>query len=80
MSTEDVLVRQVFNSDRTHRLSIYQRPDGFFLYRDDIYAEFEEVPPFFWDGYPPSGLFKTAFEAERDARSAVEWLRKSVAI
>jgi hypothetical protein len=73
---EDVLVKQIGNTDGTCRLSIYRRPDGLFLYRDDIYAEFEEVPPFFWDGYPPSGLFASAEAAERDARAAVDWLRQ----
>ena len=76
---QDTLVRQIFSSDRTRRLSIYQRPDRLFYYRDDIYAEYEEVEPLFSDGYPPSGLFATAFEAEREARSAVGWLRMKVA-
>ena len=70
------VVKQINRADKRTRLTIVLRPDGNFFYREDTFEEWDDAPPFWLDGHPPSGIFGTAEEADRDARSSLAWLRE----
>jgi hypothetical protein len=72
----DIIAKQIVSGDARFRLTVCQRPDGLFFYRHDWLAGWEGASAEWQDGYPPSGLFGTALEAETEARSTIAWLRE----
>jgi len=72
---QDAVVKQIVSADKQFRLSICQRDDGLFFYRHDWFANWDDAPPAWQDGHPPSGIFASVAEAEAEARSTIAWLR-----
>ena len=70
-------VQQITSPNGKRRLTICRRDDGLFFYREDWFAEWDDAPHAWQDGYPLSGLFACAAEAEAEARVAIYWLRQS---
>jgi hypothetical protein len=71
------IVKRVERADGRRALLIIARRDGLFCYREDRILEDEETFPYWIGGYPESGLFPSAVDAEQDARQSLEWLRNS---
>lgn len=71
------VVKVLENGDGKARLNILERRDGLFEFRS--YVEVTDDRPYFsgayWSPRLRSGLFLSAEEAERDARSQVPWLQ-----
>ncbi len=71
----DIVVKRIVRGDGRFRISVCQRHDGLFFYRQDRFTEWDDAPHAWMDGYPPSGIFSTADEAEAEARATISWLR-----
>ncbi len=71
----DSIVRQIVRDDGLFRLTVCQRLDGLFFYREDWLGQWDDAPWTWMDGHPPSGIFATSTEAEADARASISWLR-----
>jgi hypothetical protein len=71
------VVEQITSPNGKRRFTVYRREDGLFFYREAWYAEWDDAPHAWLDGYPPSGLFASAADADADARSTIHWLRQS---
>lgn len=69
-------VKQIPSRDGKRRLAILRRDDGLFYYREDWFAEWDDAPHAWQDGYPLSGLFASCAEAETEARATTAWLRQ----
>ena len=71
----DSIVRQIVRDDGLFRLTVCQRLDALFFYREDWLGQWDDAPWTWMDGHPPSGIFATSTEAEADARASISWLR-----
>jgi hypothetical protein len=69
---EFTLLKRIEGANGTRALNIIARDDGFYVYREDRIYEDEEVYPYWIEGYPLSGLFVSAEEAEKDARRSID--------
>ena len=69
------IVKQITRTDGKRRLTVCLRDDDLFFYQEDWFSEWDDVPNDWRDGYPISGLFASAAEAEAEARATISWLR-----
>ncbi len=67
---------QITSPNGKRRLTVCQGDDGLFFYREDWFAEWDDAPHAWQDGYPQSGLFASAAGAEAEARATISWLRQ----
>lgn len=53
--------------DGARRLCVFGRPDGLYQYREDSLAAEQDTLPYWREGYPPSGLYRSLSAALEDA-------------
>ena len=66
-------IKTLERRDGKARLFIIERDDGCFRFEGE--TELEEDGYVFWSPSDVSGLYASAYEAERSARREVAWLR-----
>lgn len=58
-----------FSPDGARRLCIFGRPDGLYQCREDSLTTEQDTLPYWREGYPPSGLYRSVSEALENAPS-----------
>lgn len=68
------LTMRAVRDDNARRVSVYLRPDGKYVYVEEVISEWDDCPPSWLEGRP-SGIFESDQAAMADARLTIEWMR-----